>query len=381
MRFRLELRDKSFNLKEILDDEFIDLSWSYSRIGGCGEFDFRLPRKRFEERSLTGESNVRIYYRNQLTNSFDLWYQGIITNKIPNISGNSEYIQVSGHGYQQQLSRIYLNNVSYSGQEASVIIKSILDNYVTPYTNITYSVSDLEATTFYFDSIQFNETALSAIQKINSTVGNYEWGVNANRSFYFKARSQSIGFRFVQGNNIINFHDNQDFSEVINQVYVQGAQSGGTYFQSGPYNNIPSQLKYNLRMSVIQNSSVTTTTVADQLAQAILDEKSDVTRKAACEIIGWENLLNKGIYIGAMESTTPIPLFAEISKKTRFGQKKFGTFLFSGIVGRLINRINYSLSNNNTLKISVDLGALRPMISEQISQLEYSLEQQRSAAL
>ena len=152
MKFRVELRDRSFNLKEILDDEAVDVSWSYSRIGGCGDFSMKLPRKRFEERTLTGESNVRIYFRNPDTNVFDLWYQGLITNKIPNINGNSEHIDVSGHGYQVQMGRIYLNNVTYTSQEASVIIKAILDTYVTPNTNISYSVSDLEATSFTFDS-------------------------------------------------------------------------------------------------------------------------------------------------------------------------------------------------------------------------------------
>jgi hypothetical protein len=375
LRFRIELRDRTFNLRDILDDEALDLNWGYAAVGGCGEFSFRLPRKRFSERQFTGESNIRIYYRNPATDVHDLWYQGLITNKIPSVQGNSENIEISGHGYQSQLSRIrFSTTVTFTAQEASVIVTSLLNTYVTPYTDITYSPSDIEATSFTFDTLEFNlgETVASAIQKIAETVGSIEWGVGKDRDFFFLARSNTIGFRFLQGNNIKSFQDNQDFSDIVNQIYVQGAQSGGTYFTSGPYNDLPSQLKYNLRMEIIQNSSVVTSSVAEQLATARLSDKSEVTRKASANLVD---------YVGLVESTTPIPLFAEISRKVKFGQKKLGTFLFSGIVGRRINRVNYTLTNNGSLEIALDLGALRPMIAEQISQLEYGLEQQRSAGL
>jgi hypothetical protein len=372
MKFRLELRNKNFTTKEILDLEYMDLNWSFSRIGGCGQFSFTLPRKRFEERSIIGEANIRIYYRDPTLDAYTLWYQGLITNKVPQIAGNTETMQISGHGYQTQLKRIYLNNITYTAQEASVIVKNILDNYVVPNTNISYSAPDIEATSFTFDSITFNEDCSSAITKIADTVGAREWGVDKNRNFYFKARSSSVGFRFLSGLNITSFQDNQDFEEIINRVIVQGAQTGGTYYVAGPYDDTGSQDKYGLRTSVIQNSSVTTSSVAAQLASAVLSEYKEVVRKASCKIVN---------YTGQLESTTPIPLLAEISRKFKYGQRKYGTFLYSGIVGRLINRINYSITDNGILNISVDLGQLRPSIAEEISQLEYQIDQQRSAAL
>ena len=148
-------------------------------------YGFNLSRKRFQEKAISGDFNVRIYYRNPATDVFDLWYQGLIENKSPNVRGSTEDIPISGHGYQVQLKRIYLNNITYTSQEASVIVKNILDNYVTPDTDISYSASDIEATSFTFDSIQFNESASSAIQKIADTVGAIEWGVDKNRKFYF----------------------------------------------------------------------------------------------------------------------------------------------------------------------------------------------------
>ena len=372
MKFRLELRDKSFNIKEILDDEFIELGWSYSAIGGCGEFGFMLPRRRFGERALTGESNVRIYYRNPSTEAYELWYQGLINNKAPTVTGNSENIPVSGHGYVTQLDRIYLNDVSFASTEASVIITALLDDYILENTDITYDPSDIEVTSFSFDNIKFNDTVQSAIEKIAETVGALEWGVDRNRKFFFKARSETTGFRFVGGKNITSFRDNQDFDKIVNQYYVQGAQVGGTYFTFGPYNDTSSQTKYNLRTQILQNSSVSTEAVASQLAQARLDKFGEVSRRASGDLVGFNALL---------ESTTPISLLAEIGRKWKYGQKKYGEILYQGIVSRQVSRVNYRLSNNGTLSMSVELGILNPKTAEIISQLEYDLDQQRSASL
>ena len=372
MKIRVVVSDKKFNVKEILDNEFYDLTWAYACVGGCGEFDFKLPRKRFAEKAISGDYNIKIYHRNSITNVYDLWYQGLVENKIPNVQGLTEYIEFSGQGYQTQLSRIYINNVTYTSLEASVLIKSILDTYVTPYTDIVYNPTDLQATTFTFDSVTINDTVLSAITKIAQIVGLTEWGVDRNRSFFFKQQSTTVGFTFLQGNNIINFQDNQDFTSIVNQVYIQGAQTGGTYFLDGPYNNLSSQAKYSIRQQVIQNSSITTTTVSKQLATATLALYKDVTRQATCEIVNYEGLL---------EATTPVPLFTEISKKVKYAQRAYGTFLYSGIVSRQIVKISYTLTNSNSLSISLELGDLVPKLSKKIQRIQYQLQQLSSATL
>jgi hypothetical protein len=368
--FRVELRDKEFNLLEILDNEFMDLSWSYSRIGGCGEFSFKLPRKLYEEKSISGDFNIRIYKRNDLTKAFDLWYQGLIENKTPNISGNSENINVSGHGYCVQLPRLYINK-TYTSQEVSVIVKDILDTYIVPYTNITYTASDIENTSFTPTKLEFNTDVQGAIETCADIVGSREWGVDKDRKFFFKAKSSSLGFNFPLGGNITNFNEDLNFKEIINKIVVQGAQTGGTYYTQ-TYNDTTSQLKYNIRTKVLQNSSITTDDVASQFANSTFAEFNDVVRKASCSLVGYE---------ARLEATVPIPLVTILAKEIYYGEKYYGTFLYSGRVNRSLNRINYSLSNNNALKISLDLNQLKPTIAEEISQLAYNLEQQRNASL
>jgi hypothetical protein len=367
--FRVELRDRNFNVLEILDNEFIDLAWSYSRIGGCGEFSFRLPRKLYEEKAVSGDFNIRIYRRNSVTKVYDLWYQGLIETKTPNIRGNSENIEISGHGYQSHLKRIYISQ-TYTNLEVSQIVAAIVGTYVEPYTNVDYEAAMISTSSFTPDKMEFNTDALSAIQTCADLVG-YEWGVDKNRDFYFKDESHSVGFRYPLGGNIKDFQEQQDFSSIVNRVFIQGAQSGGTYY-TNTYDDLLSQSKYGLRTKPIQNSSISTNAVGAQFATATFSEYREVVRKASCSLIG----INAQI-----EATTPVPLMMVIDREITWGEKRWGTFLWSGRVERQINRINYSVNNNGALSISLDLGQLRPTIAEELSRIEYSLEQQRSASL
>lgn len=377
MIVKVELRDKQFNILEILDNEFMNLNWEWSRIGGCGSFSFDLPRPYCNEKFISGDFNIRIYKRNDTTKAYDLKFQGIVENKAPNVRGVEETIQVQGHGYQAQLARIQLVNVTFTSQEASVIIKNILDNYIVPNTDIIYSAPDITATSFTFDSITFNTDALSAIQTIADTVGTREWGVDENRSFFFLQRSSTSGLYFSLGDKVTSFTSDDSFKDIVNRVIVQGGDIAGTPFTpdatASYYNSTSSQTKYGRHDQIYQNSAIVTDAVAQQFAQSILAEKSDVIRRARCEIANYETFI---------EDTLPIPLFELLARGTFYGEKYCQTFLYSGRIAYQVNRISYKLaSNDNSVTTNLELGQLRPDISEAISQLSYQLEQLRSASL
>lgn len=377
MIVKVELRDKSFNILEILDNEFMNLSWEYSRIGGCGSCSFELPREYCNEKFISGDFNIRIYVRNETTKAYDIWYQGIVETKAPNVRGQDETVQVQVHGYQAQLSRIQLSNVTYTSTEVSVIVKSLLDNYIVPNTDIIYSASDIEATSFTPDSITFNGNCLDAIQTLADITGTREWGVNSSRSMFFKARSSTSGLYFALGDKVTAFTSDDSFKDIVNRVIVQGGDVGGVPFTPSPtasaYNNTSSQTKYGRRDEIFQNSSILTDAVAQQFATSILAEKSDVIRRGRCELVNYETQI---------ETTLPIPLFELVARATLYGEKYYGTFLYSGRISYQVNRISYKLSSNDsTLTTQLELGQLRPNVSESIAQLSYQLEQLRSASL
>lgn len=166
MLYQIELADRDFNRLEYLEKEALGLSWEYSQIGGCGNFGFTVPRSIADEKFLRGDFNIKINMRNQATGVYDLWYQGLIEKKKPAISSPRETIQIQGHGYGSQLSRITFTE-TYTSTEISVIVKDILDNQVVPKTQITYDSGDIEATTFTADKLEFkNVTAYSALKTL-----------------------------------------------------------------------------------------------------------------------------------------------------------------------------------------------------------------------
>lgn len=369
---RVVLSDKSFNILEVLDNEIMGLAWGYDRVGGCGSFTFNLPRNYCDEKFISGDFNIKIYVRNESTNAYDLWFQGLVEDKVPNISNDEETIAVQGHGYSAQLSRIYLNNVTYTGQEVSVIVKAILDTYIVgSNTDITYTASDIEATGFTPSSIKFNTDAMSAIQTLADIVGTREWGVDKDRKFFFKARSSMVGFRFPLGGKVTAFSSDDSFKDIINRVIIQGGDIAGTPYTVA-YDSFASQTKYGRRDSVISNSAVTTADVAVQLAASVFAEKSDVVRRGRAEL---------GDYETRIEATIPISLFTLVVRRPFYGEKLYGTFLYSGEITYQINRVNYRLSEEGTLTTQLDLGKPRPDISETIGQITYELENLRSASL
>jgi len=376
MIVKIEIRDKSFNTLEVLDNEFMNLSWEYSRIGGCGSFSFDLPREYCNEKYISGDFNIRIYVRNESTKVYDLWYQGIVEDKQPNINEPDELFTVSGHGYQAQLSRIQLRDVTYTSQEISVIVKSILDNYVVPNTDIIYSAADIAATSFTPDSITFNTDVLNALQTLADITGSREWGVDADRSVFFKQRSSSPGLYFPLGDKVTSFTSDDSFKDIVNRVVIQGGDVGGVPFRPDPtgaaYNDTPSQTKYGRRDYPYQNSSITTNAVAEQFADSVLTEKSDVVRRGRCQ------LANHEVQI---EATTPIPLFELVARGTLYNEKTYGVFLYSGRIQYQVNRIVYKLSSSSVLTTNIEFGQQRPNVSESIAQLNYQLGQLRSAGL
>ena len=368
---RLEIRDRDFTLLEILDNEFTGLSWDYNRIGGCGSFRFSLARNFCDEKYISGDFNIRIYVRNDSTKAYDLWYQGVVESKMPDVK-DDEQISVTGHGYQAQLSRIYPDStVTYTGQEISVIVKAILDNYITANTDITYDVGDIVSTGITLDSWKFSTSALDAFQTLADIAGTREWGVDKDRKFFFKARSSSIGYRFPLGGQVTAFNSDDSFKDIVNRIIVQGGDVSDVPF-TATFNDSASQLKYGLRTQVIQNSSIVTSAVAEQFADSIFTEKSDVVRKGSCELVDYE---------AQIEATIPIPLFAIKARPVLYGEKYYGTFLYSGEISYQVNRVSYRYTDAGDIVEQLELGKLRPNISEAIGKIEYDLEQLRTAGV
>ena len=384
MIVKVELSDNQFNLLAILDAEIQQLTWEYDQLGGCGPFSFILGRQYCNEQAISGDFNVKIFGRNPSTKNYDLWYQGIVEDKIPDITNQDETVEISGHGYAAQLQRIQLVSVTFTNMEASAIITSLLNSYIVPNTDISYSAMNIQATGFTFDTITFNTDVQSAIQTIVDTVGAIEWGVDANRSLYFIPESTTTGLRFAVGDKMTTFNDDYSFKDIVNRVIIQGGNvddglgDGGTIpftpdSTQAFYNDVPSQLKYGRHDVVYTNSSIITDAVAQQYAQSVLAEKKDVVHTATAELVNYEQRI---------ETTVPIPLLEIVARGTLYGEKQYGTFLYSGKIQYRVVSAVYTLNDDDSsLTVDLTIGTPRPQVSEQIAQLLYKIQQLQTAAL
>lgn len=362
MRHKIVISDRSFNVVDEVQDIASNVRWEYNRVGGCGAFSFDIAEE-FGSASAFGTNyNVKIYRRNPTDGDYDLWYQGRIEDKTNNIRGNTEVLQIRGNGYQSSLRDIYVDS-DYSSKSVDYIVDDILTNDVAPNTDVIKGT--ISSTTFTADTYEINQTALSAIQGLAELSGNIEWGVDASRTFFFRDRSTSTAFRYPFGNDILEFSNNSTSKDIVNRVVVIGGDVAGSPF-TRIVNDTTSQLKFGRRDKVIQNSAVVTNSVADQLGDSVLTEYREIVRRATCQLIGEEQI----------EATIPIGLFEIRPRGTRYGEKVYNSFLYSGLISYQINRIQYKLDNQGNLTTSLQLGQLRPSISETISRLEYKLEQE-----
>lgn len=364
MDYKIVISDRLLRVVDEIQDIASNISWSYNRIGGCGSFSFDVPIRFCEETFLGGNFNVKIYIKNYTTGVYDLWYQGRIEDKGHNVRGVDEKISVRGNGYQSQLKDIYVDR-DYSSDEASVIITDILDNDIVPNTDISYTYSgNIEATSFTFDTLEVNKDAQDAISTIADVVGSREWGVDANRNFYFRQRSSSVGFRFPIDDKVLQWNNDTSSVDISNRVIIIGGDVSGSPF-TRVVNDTVSQHKWGRRDKVVQNSSIVTNDVADQFALSIFADSNDITRRARLDL-----LLKQQI-----EADIPIPLVQVLSKFVTWGSKKWGTFLYSGRISYQVNRIGYKIDNLGNMIVSLELGHLRPNIAEDLNQLEHRIDQ------
>lgn len=363
MIYKILVSDRSFTPKAEIQNVAFNIRWRWDRIGGCGAFSFNLPKEFCRNSPILVGYNIKIYVKNQATNSYDLWHQGRVDDHIHEVNSNAEYIRISGDGYITELNDIYVDR-DYTIQETSVIVKDVLDNDITPNTNISYTGSDVEATSFTFDSLKFNTHAQNVISTLADTVGSREWGVDENRKFYFKERSESITHRFPLVDKVKKYSINSSSKDIVNRVIVIGGDVSGSPF-TATYNNIKSQAKWKRRDKAIKNTAIVTSTVAEQFADSVFSEYSGIIRRARLDLQDEQRI----------ESSLPIGLVHVKAKSDTYGSKKYGEGQYSGAIKYQVNRISYQIDNAGNLLISMELGQLRPNVAESIGQIESKIEQ------
>ncbi len=227
------------------------VNFGYLRNGGCADFSFTLSEE-YTKATINYNYRVEICLYSQP----NPWFTGFIT-KLPK-KGTDTIQEYSGYGYVKQLDWVRVNEID-TAQEVADIVEDTVDNY------ILINLTDIQKNGHKLDSLiyQMNSTvywtrisALDMFQRLQQLAVNYEFGVDEERDFYFRAIETNVKEKFWIGKHLTTFHSQEDAESIRNRLYVLCGRltNGSDYVLTVPHPSLPastSQITYGLREDVV----------------------------------------------------------------------------------------------------------------------------------
>ena len=254
--FGIYVFNKQNVLLEIIEGDCKAISWSYAPVGGCLNASITLRRPFDELNNLDKEYMVEIWRDiDQLgvagarlpaqfgaqgiqlgtaqIGSKQLRWSGFIRELEPVMEESDEYIILNCNGWSRQLEQIVVANfdslgnpVPYVGQDVAAIVRDIIDNWVLAGSQIKRTVAFQAQLTpdtgIIVNSISFFCTAADALRTLAEIGGDCEWGVRADREFYFVNRNQVVKQTHVIGDRLSLYRPLFSADDTVNRAYVQG---------------------------------------------------------------------------------------------------------------------------------------------------------------
>jgi hypothetical protein len=362
------LKDNNGVFIGYLDQKITSLSWQWDRVGGCGSCDITIQEQWDSSFSvnLAEDYEINIFVPTA-TGTAELWYSGYIDRVSPAVSGRQESIKISVLGYVNQLKRIIVKDAVYYGELGSVA-KSIVDTYITGNTKITSTASDYDDSGFTADYLSFNESVYECLSKLADIAGKREWGVRADKSIFFKRRSDNISNWFYVKKDFSSFTPENDFNPIITGIYLEGASGYNAKF------NITNRT--NMREEIVSNSSILTQSVGQQFARSYLKDKGVLKRNFSAQLVEKNKRYESSIPIGA----------ASIVKEDFTGENyNAATAIYDsgdkydkGNRVLQIERIRYVLTDFG-INAQISFGGIPANIADEMSKLEYLINNTRNA--
>lgn len=356
--YAIELRDKDFNLKARLEQVAVNVSWEWNRLGGCGRCTFVIKGD-YLMVNVQPDDDVRVYLPNSNGTSSTLWYRGYVESVTPSISGgNDGEIRVECAGYVNWLDRVIVQNAgdlkTYSNQETSLIVQSIIETFVEPYSPIV--AGTIQASNLSPDTLQFKDTAKNCIRTLFDLIGTVEYGVDADLNFFWYNQSETIVEKFWLGGNIVKLSDKVDFKELINYIFLEGGDVGGAAFLAlgGSTDSIE---RYGRHEAIVSNGSIVTSAVSSQYISSILNQRGKPTRQLSVSMIGitrrFEATRPMGAYSiidgDAVQNRALYGTTANGGSNKLYGTRTNGgsNQLYGGFRKEQIDRVIYSINPEN----------------------------------
>ncbi len=270
--YNIELRDKNGYLRQYLTP-FVKTppTWEWNRLGGCGRCSIKLKMD-YRKIEFGAHDDIQIRIKSGATSK--LVYRGFISQVIPSLKTDQE-ISLDVKGYIDCLDKIAIQSSgdkkTYANQLVSQTVTDIVDDFIVAKTNITKGTID--GSSFVADMLEFKTTVTEALKTLAELEGRVEYGVDENLVFYWRNQNSTLRHKFFVGNNVESFERRVDWSKLVNKIYFEGGEVGGVkYLTTAEAQD--SQTSYFLAEKIVNNSSIVTSSVANQYLGSTLREYS-----------------------------------------------------------------------------------------------------------
>lgn len=228
--------------KRVLSRTYQRIQWYYYRNGGCGGFRILL-REAFLERDAVLDEGWEIHVRIKLSGETDYttWYRGVVRSVERRYQGNEVLTELRGQGYLEQMAGINVNRRYPKGQRICDIVDDIVDNFIKPDTRIirprdvdpTNKDGGVDSSANYVlkGPVHFECSALKAIKFLAELQGDIEYGVSAERQFYFRQKRTVLGSgsdqnAFFVTKDLVDVLDGGKEVDKVNKISVESKQFG-----------------------------------------------------------------------------------------------------------------------------------------------------------
>lgn len=271
--YNITISDRGGNRKQDVTPFATGISWTWNTKGGCGraKMTLHLPYRHFD---INAMDDVQIRIKDLVNGGTKLAYRGWIAKVSPKLA-MSESISLDIRGYFDLFKRRIVQDdgepKEYEGDYIHEIVEDILDTYITPTTSITKGTIDTSS--FSADYLEFEGNAFDVMNTLAGIDGGIEYGVDQDLVFFWRTQSNTVRKKFVVGADVQAFNRKVDYDKLVNKIYFEGGKVAGS-----PYKRISestdSQYAYGLSEKIIVNSSIQTTSVADQYLGNLLDQNA-----------------------------------------------------------------------------------------------------------
>lgn len=368
-KYSVQLKDNNGVLVSMLDNKINTLSWEWDKNGGCGACNINLKESwdAILAGSFAEDYEVNIF-AGIGAGTAELFYSGQIDKVNPTVTGKDETINLFCLGYVNQLKRVIVRDKTYLGYEISDVVKNVIESFVTSITKITSTAADYEFGNFTADKLYFNESAYDVISKLADIAGKTEWGVRADKSFFFKKRNDKITRWFHIGESLVNFTPIKDYHPIITRIYLLGGEGYSGVFSVTN--------KTSIREEIVSNSAIITQSVGQQFARMYLKEKGVIHRSYTAEIPDIDQRIESTIPLGKAAVNMKIGIQKKYNDATALYNS--GLKYDGGTESFQIEKIKYTLQDD-ILNATLNFGPAPANLADELAKLEYLLTAERNS--